>query len=70
MSVHFRLHKGADSQNIDKCHLCSICGTRFSRATKLAEHYRKAHETLIPHTTIGNNLDHSNEVKGKGIPRE
>lgn len=66
MKVHYRLHKDLESQNIDKCHLCTICGTRFSRAMKLAQHYRRAHDTMIPHTAIGNDLDHSNTVKGKG----
>lgn len=51
MMVHLRIHKGI-SRNVEKNHMCSICGIAFVRAQKLTEHYRKAHET-IPHTVVG-----------------
>lgn len=47
MTVHLRLHDSKEKTMLK--HVCTICESAFARPSKLAEHYCRAHETMMPH---------------------
>lgn len=49
MTVHLRLHDSAKKSKASLKHVCTICELAFPRPSKLAEHYCRAHETMMPH---------------------
>lgn len=63
--VHEKLHEegGRDAINI---HKCTFCQSSFARKAKLMEHMQKNHDTMVPHTSIENQLD-GNEVKARSF---